>query len=846
MSKDSQMIEEHVDTSAIKERSKRKQEEKNKRQEVEDVSAWKRFINFFRNGRTRFAIGVILLILGVYLLITFLDYVLGSGGGDQGRVVHNTIIENAQAKVEESAAKPENFTPAVQNLGGSIGATTAQFFIGDGVGIAAFIIVIWCFVLGMRIIRRKRTHFYAYTLTTLYSILTFSMVIGACMYFHYKNGASSSFFKLGGNLGHYANGWLDGLVGVPGMIAVNIILLVLWILLCYNLIVLVINTIKKVRSLRLMRSKEETDGPTKEVTTELTDFKGDEKKDTVENKPRHIFDKKPITGDDKKPEKRAPRKSTKSDKDPDMEIKKAKDIELAKGITNPHDPTGEYMHYRFPTLDLLADLKTNVDNVDVAEQEANKHRIVETLGQYGIAIKTIIAHVGPTVTLFEIVPEEGVRISKIRNLEDDIALSLAALGIRIIAPMPGRGTIGIEVPNHDPQVVPMREAIASRAFQESKAALPMVLGSTVSNDVFVADLTKMPHLLVAGATGQGKSVGLNAIIASLLYKKGPSELKFVLIDPKKVEFSLYASLEKYFFAKIEGEEKAIITDTAKVVQTLNSLVQEMENRYLVLEEVGERKLEDYNKRWRKELRHKMNEKGEFYQYMPYIVVIVDEFSDLIMTAGKEVETPIVRIAQKARAVGIHMIIATQRPSSNVITGLIKANFPGRIAFRVSQLVDSRIILDRPGAQQLIGRGDMLFSANGEITRLQCPFIDTPEIVNICYYIKEQEDADTEVSHEQPYILPDYEGETGGGFDAGGLSGGGGASDRDPLFEEIARLVVQKDMASTSSLQRSYNIGYNRAGRIMDQLEAAGIVGPASGGKPRKVLMDPADLDQMLN
>ena len=481
------------------------------------------------------------------------------------------------------------------------------------------------------------------------------------------------------------------------------------------------------------------------------------------------------------------------------------------------------------------------------KDDAKVLEIIATGEQYGIAIKSISAHVGPTVTLFEIVPEEGVRISKIRTLEDDIALSLAALGIRIIAPMPGRGTIGIEVPNHEPQVVPMREAIASRAFQESKAALPMVLGSTVSNDVFVADLTKMPHLLVAGATGQGKSVGLNAIIASLLYKKGPSELKFVLIDPKKVEFSLYASLEKYFFAKVEGEDKAIITDTAKVVQTLNSLVQEMENRYLVLEEVGERKLEDYNRRWRKELRHKMGENGKFYQYMPYIVVIVDEFSDLIMTAGKEVETPIVRIAQKARAVGIHMIIATQRPSSNVITGLIKANFPGRIAFRVSQLVDSRIILDRPGAQQLIGRGDMLFSANGEITRLQCPFIDTPEIVNICYYIKEQEDADTEVSHEQPYILPDYEGDSSGGGDygGGGSGSGGSTNDRDPLFEEIARLVVTSDTASTSALQRRYNIGFNRAGRIMDQLEAAGIVGPAAGGKPRKVLMDPMDLDQLF-
>ena len=836
-----------VDTSAIKERSKKKkQEEKNKREEVENVSAWKRFVNFFSHDRTRFAVGVILMILGVYLLITFLSYVLFSGGADQGKVYGGSIGQNAGEIVNmteqnmKSAVDPAEAAPVVKNLGGSIGAATAEFFIKNGVGFAAFIIVLWCFVIGLRIMRRHRTNFFPYTFTSLYSMLTFSMVVSACTF-----SVGFSYFRPGGDLGNYANEWLYGLLGLPGMIAVNLILLVLWILICYQLIIDVINTVKKVKKLHVPhRGKDAADGNT-EMSAELADFKGDEHTEAAPVRGGRKNDKREEDPVKEKNNRRSSNKGNRGEKEPNMRIEKAGEIERAKGITNPHDPTGEYMHYRFPTLDLLADLKTNVDNVDVAEQEANKTRIVETLGQYGIAIKTIIAHVGPTVTLFEIVPEEGVRISKIRNLEDDIALSLAALGIRIIAPMPGRGTIGIEVPNHDPQVVPMREAIASRAFQESKAALPMVLGSTVSNDVFVADLTKMPHLLVAGATGQGKSVGLNAIIASLLYKKGPSELKFVLVDPKKVEFSLYASLEKYFFAKVEGEEKAIITDTAKVVQTLNSLVQEMENRYLVLEEVGERKLEDYNRRWRKELRHKTNEKGEFYQYMPYIVVIVDEFSDLIMTAGKEVETPIVRIAQKARAVGIHMIIATQRPSSNVITGLIKANFPGRIAFRVSQLVDSRIILDRPGAQQLIGRGDMLFSANGEITRLQCPFIDTPEIVNICYYIKEQEDADTEVSHEQPYILPDYEGDMGGGYDAGGMSGGGVSNDRDPLFEEIARLVVQKDMASTSSLQRSYNIGYNRAGRIMDQLEAAGIVGPASGGKPRKVLMDPMDLDQFL-
>ena len=827
-----------VDTSAIKEREKKKRQAQEKN--VDDgtkPSAWKRFLNFFSSGRTRFAMGIVLVILGVYFLVTFLSFVLFAGGSDQGKVEHYSVIENAD---------PANVTKAVDNLGGAIGATTAQYIIGYGVGLAAFIIVVWCFTLGMRLIRKKPTQFYTYTLISLYSILTFSMLLGACTYY-----AEFSFFRLGGDLGYYANHWLCGLVGVPGMLAVNVILLILWILVCYNTIMFLYKSMKNLRERRrILKEENETVRVGHNQDEVSTDFKGDGQSGKKKEKKRTFVDRLVDKKSDEEPadkalsRKRPSKRPSKSGDDPDMQIQKAKNIELAKGVTNPHDPTGEYMHYRFPTLDLLADIKTNVDNVDISEQENNKRRIVETLGQYGIGIKNIIAHVGPTVTLFEIVPEEGVRISKIRNLEDDIALSLAALGIRIIAPMPGRGTIGIEVPNHDPQVVPMREVIASKAFQDSKAALPMVLGCTVSNDVFVTDLAKMPHLLVAGATGQGKSVGLNAIIASLLYKKGPSELKFVLIDPKKVEFSLYASLEKYFFAKVEGEDKAIITDTAKVVQTLNSLVQEMENRYLVLEEVGERKLEDYNRRWKNELRHKMDENGKFYQYMPYIVVIVDEFSDLIMTAGKEVETPIVRIAQKARAVGIHMIIATQRPSSNVITGLIKANFPGRIAFRVSQLVDSRIILDRPGAQQLIGRGDMLFSANGEITRLQCPLIDTPEIVNICYYIKEQEDADTEVSHEQPYILPDYEGDTaGGGEEYGG--GAGALGDRDPLFEEIAKLVVQSDTASTSSLQRRYNIGYNRAGRIMDQLEAAGIVGPASGGKPRKVLMDPMDVDQMF-
>lgn len=493
------------------------------------------------------------------------------------------------------------------------------------------------------------------------------------------------------------------------------------------------------------------------------------------------------------------------------------------------DPRAELSGYRFPSIDLLRPSSKQGPSVDADEMEDNKARITNTLNNYGIPIRRIEATVGPTVTLYEIIPAEGVRIAKIKHLEDDIALSLSALGIRIIAPIPGRGTIGIEVPNKDPQTVSMRSVIESDKYQTSSMDLPMAMGCTISNEVFMADLCKMPHLLVAGATGMGKSVGLNAIIASLLYKKHPSELKFVLIDPKMVEFSLYAKLERHYLAKLPDEEEAIITDPSKVVATLNSLCIEMDNRYALLKDAAMRNIKEYNERFSN---HLLNpEKG--HRFLPYIVVIVDEFADLIMTAGKEVETPIARIAQKARAVGIHMILATQRPSTNVITGIIKANFPGRIAFRVFQMVDSRTILDRPGANQLIGRGDMLFSNNGKIERVQCAFIDTPEVSAICEAIDEQ------VGYDHAYELPEYvpDGDAGTGLASIG--------DRDPLFDECARLVVTTDTASTSSLQRRYSIGYNRAGKIMDQMEAAGIVGPSQGGKPRQVLVDPMTLERIL-
>lgn len=495
----------------------------------------------------------------------------------------------------------------------------------------------------------------------------------------------------------------------------------------------------------------------------------------------------------------------------------------------PFDPRADLSHYKFPSVDFLRPSNNSGVSVDAQEMEENKIRITDTLNHYGIPISKIEATVGPTVTLYEIIPAEGVRIAKIKRLEDDIALSLAALGIRIIAPIPGKGTIGIEVPNKDPQIVSMRSIIESPTFINSHMDLPMAMGRTISNEVFMADLCKMPHLLVAGATGMGKSVGLNAIIASLLYKKHPAELKFVLIDPKMVEFSLYARLERHYLAKLPEEEEAIITDPMKVVATLNSLCVEMDNRYALLKEASMRNIKEYNDKFIH--RHLNPEKG--HRFLPYIVVIVDEFADLIMTAGKEVETPIARIAQKARAVGIHMILATQRPSTNVITGVIKANFPGRIAFRVFQMVDSRTIIDRPGANQLIGRGDMLFSNNGKLDRVQCAFIDTPEVSAICDSINEQ------VGYPSAYELPEYIAESG---DTGKLASVG---DRDPLFDECARLVVTTDTASTSSLQRRYSIGYNRAGKIMDQMEAAGIVGPSQGGKPRQVLVDSMTLERIL-
>jgi DNA segregation ATPase FtsK/SpoIIIE, S-DNA-T family len=497
------------------------------------------------------------------------------------------------------------------------------------------------------------------------------------------------------------------------------------------------------------------------------------------------------------------------------------------------DPTLELSSYKYPPLELLENYGSSKISVNTEELETNKNRIVETLGHYNIDIAKIKATIGPTVTLYEIVPAAGIRISKIKNLEDDIALSLSALGIRIIAPIPGKGTIGIEVPNMHPEMVSMRSVLASEKYQNAQMDLPVALGKTISNEVFIVDLAKMPHLLMAGATGQGKSVGINALLVSLLYKKHPSQIKFVMVDPKKVELTLFRTIERHFLAKLPGEGDAIITDTKKVIYTLNSLCIEMDQRYDLLKDAHVRNIKEYNTKF---IARKLNP-NEGHRYLPYIVVVVDEFADLMMTAGKEIETPIARLAQLARAIGIHLVIATQRPSVNVITGTIKANFPGRIAFRVSSKIDSRTILDSGGAEQLIGRGDMLLSNGSDLTRLQCAFVDTPEVEKITEYIGSQR------GYASAHLLPEYVDETGEGSAAKDFN----PDDRDALFEDAARLIVMHQQGSTSLIQRKLKLGYNRAGRIIDQLEASGIVGPFEGSKAREVLIkDEYSLEQHLN
>ena len=804
------------------------------------------FAAFFADGRLSIFFGILILIVAAYMLITSISY-LSSGAADQNLVENNTLSELSER------------ADAVSNTGGPFGAMLSYMLISRWLGLGSFVVIFYLIILSISLLRLHKCHFWSLTLKSLFTAIAASILIGGATY----STASPTFW--GGEHGYFVNHFMLTNTGIWGDLALNIMLLATVALIFFDtlkkLFTIIYEYIQQYKSTlerhrsasRAMNHYEEDEysdddmdeQPVATATQQnsktkpsfanvLKIIKRAEEAEVSEQEQEPIEPAKPETAPaDVVPaaeEKSADSAPEASATEAEMEINVA-DIDKADKIaTDSYDPTAELSRYRLPSIDLLKIVAQRSHSIDQEEQEMNKERITRTLNSYGIEISRITATVGPTITLYEIIPAEGIRIAKIERLGDDMAMSLSALGIRIIAPMPGKGTIGMEVPNREKQVVSIRDILSSKAYQESKADLPMALGSTIDNQVFIEDLCKMPHLLVAGATGMGKSVGLNTIIASLLYKKHPAELKFVLIDPKEVEFSLYNCLERHFLAKLPDEEDAIITEPSKVVATLNSLCVEMDNRYKILKNAGVRDIKSYNAKFVS--RHLNPEKG--HRFLPYIVVIVDEFADLIMTAGKEVEQPIARIAQKARAVGIHLILATQRPSVNVITGIIKANFPGRIAFRVMQTVDSRTILDRPGAEQLIGRGDMLFSTGGIINRVQCALIETEEVERVCEYISEQIGYST--AYELPEYIPATEGRSGGGSSSG---------ERDPLFEEAGRFIISSGIGSTTSIQRHFNVGYPRAGKLMDQLQDAGVVGPSQGGKPRNVLMDMATFEQSL-
>ncbi len=795
--------------------------------ESKPLTSLTKIINFLKSDTLRFLAGFALVLFSVYLLLAFASYFF-TGAADQ------SIIDGAAAG-DLSATDNK-----IRNYAGSRGAQLANYLINNCFGLASFFIIVFLVVCGIRLMKVRKFNLLKWFIGCSLLLIWFSLFLGFAFYDFYAD----SFFYWGGRHGYNVSAWFISQIGVPGM----------WLLLFASAIGFLIyissKTVIWIRDflqLKFVNSKKEARKP-----ESVTDNKEEEKPEASAQEPKEEPEEdKPIEIPlVNKPEHIVP---AESGNDTDMEITVVQDEEGDEGIIpseplfdieaneddayqgpeiEPYNPKLDLENYRFPTTDLLKRYDNNELTVNMEEQTANKDRIINTLRSFGIEISTIKATVGPTVTLYEITPEQGVRISKIRGLEDDIALSLSALGIRIIAPIPGKGTIGIEVPNSNPKIVSMQSIIGSKKFQESNYDLPIALGKTITNEVFMVDLCKMPHVLVAGATGQGKSVGLNAIITSLLYKKHPAELKFVLVDPKKVEFSIYSAIENHFLAKLPDGEEAIITDVTKVVQTLNSLCVEMDSRYDLLKKAHVRNVKEYNDKF---INRRLNpEKG--HRFMPYIVVIIDEFGDLIMTAGKEVELPIARIAQLARAVGIHMIIATQRPTTNIITGTIKANFPARVAFRVSAMMDSRTILDRPGANQLIGRGDMLFLQGADPVRVQCAFVDTPEVEDIAKYIARQQGYPT-AFYLPEYVNPDALGDV---VDVD-------MTRLDPLFEDAARIIVANQQGSTSLIQRKFSIGYNRAGRIMDQLEKAGIVGPSEGSKARQVMcLDENDLEMRLS
>ena len=792
------------------------------------------FNNIFHNERINFVLGLLLLLIAGYLIWAFVSYLV-TGFADQ------SLIETPRDG--EILNEHHEF----QNACGSLGAYASWFFIKRCFGLPAFLIPIFLLLLAVNMMRA-----YKVGLLKWFMCLTIVMIWGSITAAKFLTPFfENACFNPGGDHGLAVCQQIEGLIGTPGLTAILALTAIAFFtyLSMETVIILrkIMNPLHYLKKIPMTVNvgggdNEQTDNNIDNIDTNrvydnpeteevIFDLGNDQKKD----------DETDNIVDDSYEE---PDETTQKTDDTEFVIEETEEEEAADGknlagnygdISTPYDPKRDLENYRYPELDLLQQYESDGKPfIDMNEQNTNKNRIVDVLRNFGVEISSIKATVGPTITLYEITPAPGVRISRIRNLEDDIALSLSALGIRIIAPIPGKGTIGIEVPNAKPATVSMRSILDSKKFQESTMELPCAVGKTITNEVFMFDLAKAPHLLVAGATGQGKSVGLNAIITSLLYKKHPAELKIVLVDPKKVEFSVYSSIEKHFLAKVPDDEaEPIITDVTKVIRTLNSLCKEMDTRYDLLKMAQARNIKEYNKKF---IDRQLNpEHG--HRFMPYIVVVIDEFGDLIMTAGKEVELPIARIAQLARAVGIHMIIATQRPTTNIITGTIKANFPSRIAFRVGAMIDSRTILDRPGAQQLVGRGDMLYLNGGEPVRVQCAFVDTPEVERINKFISDQQ------GYLTAFELPEPDTDDG----EGGESHDVDMQHLDPMFEDAARLIVREQSGSTSLIQRKFAIGYNRAGRLMDQLEKAGIVGAAHGSKPREVLiMDETSLENLLS
>ncbi|PHS03575.1 MAG: cell division protein FtsK [Kordia sp.] len=777
--------------------------------------------NITLNKQQKTILGSFLFLLGILICIAFISY-LFSWKVDQSEIGHLTRSTNTE------------------NVTNIFGATISHFFIYKGFGIASILFAILISLSGITIL--LNTSIEALKKRWFWGVL---IAIWISVFLGFFNTSI-----LSGTIGFETNDFLQDYLGKIGTAILLLFFFITYLITRFKITTDVISSF-------LNSPKKETD------TTDLEEEKNQNNNSITEDSDEAIISEfvnentvstdpplskegsfkieKPIT--EHAPVNKDPKEEIiiKSSSDDDLSMKvevMEEEKTVADNLSNKlvadfgeFDPTLELSNFKFPTIDLLKDYTGGKGiTINQEELENNKNQIVTTLKNYKIEIASIKATVGPTVTLYEIVPEAGVRISKIKNLEDDIALSLAALGIRIIAPMPGKGTIGIEVPNNNPRIVSMRAAISSKNFQEAEMQLPIAFGKTISNETMVVDLAKMPHLLMAGATGQGKSVGLNCILASLLYKKHPAEVKFVLVDPKKVELTLFNKIERHYLAKLPDSEEAIITDNSKVINTLNSLCIEMDNRYEMLKNAYCRNIVEYNKKFKE---RKLNP-NDGHKFLPYIVLVVDEFADLIMTAGKEVETPIARLAQLARAIGIHLIIATQRPSVNVITGMIKANFPARVAFRVMSKIDSRTILDSGGADQLIGRGDMLYTQGNELIRIQCAFVDTPEIEKITDFIGSQK------AYADAYLLPEYTGEEGG------TDLDNNISERDKLFREAAEVLVTAQQGSASLLQRKLKLGYNRAGRLIDQLEAAGIVGPFEGSKARQVLVpDLIALDQLL-